>query len=224
MGFEKMKLGEAIKNKDYSLFKKGTQSFYNYYDTLSDILYSDGSSIGHEWYDAVENSNRVECYAVREWLCTDTHVGLYLYLVDGEAVCLMHQSGRKSYPEWNFLSEKALQKTRDLFDDHKPKKEVTFDGFNADFLELYLDETLFECDITDEQIGLSPLLKYGRYVDFLSGVNIKKENGLYDGIKEAMQHHDKLFDQLKKENNQFYIDRFLKDSQEIYDKVMELLK
>lgn len=139
-----MKLRDAIENRDFSLFKEiNHPSFYNYYDTLTQELYKNHTNIEWETHDAIERSGRVKQYAVREWLCTDTMVGLYLYLIDDEPVCLMYQSGRKCYPEWTFLSEDALKKTKALFDEYIYKDEPIFSGVNEDLLELHLDETLF---------------------------------------------------------------------------------
>jgi hypothetical protein len=76
---------------------------------------------------------------VREWLCTDTHVGLYLYLVDGAPVCLSYQQGRKSYPEWSFLSKAAWNTVRQLFDDNRPAEtNHRISLVDADLMELRL--------------------------------------------------------------------------------------
>jgi hypothetical protein len=155
-----MNLREAIDNKDWSKFKKDCYpSFYNYYDELSKEIYSEGY-ISDDHYQAVEDSGRVEKYAIREWLCTDTNVGLYLYLVDGEPICIMHQRGRKSYPEWTFLSVDSHKKLKKLFDELRPVEESSDDVniVDADMLNLQIEDELFGYDISLTQMLLSPIM------------------------------------------------------------------
>lgn len=223
-----MKLGEAIKNKDYSLFKESTPTFYNYYDNFSSILYPDGYSINYDHHDAVEKTGRVKRYAIREWLCTDTHVGLYLYLVDDEPVCLMYQSGRKSYPEWTFMSEEATRKTKVLFDECKPANEYEVTGVNEEFLadlfELFIDEKLFGDSITNEQIGLSPLLTYEYLIDATKkNLEEYQKEAIRGVLREEVDTHEKLLEMIKERGSAKDVERFLSKSQHIYEFATDFL-
>lgn len=223
-----MKLGEAIKNKDYSLFEESTPTFYNYYDNFSSILYPDGYLIDYDHHDAVEKTGRVKRYAVREWLCTDTHVGLYLYLVDDEPVCLMYQRGRKSYPEWTFVSEEATRKTKVLFDECKPLNEYKATGvdkdFLADLLELIIDDKLFGDSITNEQIGLSPLLTYEYLID-VTKKNLEEyqKEAIRGVLREEVDTHEKLLEMIKERGSAKDVERFLSKSQHIYEFATDFL-
>ena len=224
-----MKLRDAIANKDYSMFKKDKYpSFCNYYDTFSGIIYPHENDISDDHYQAVENSGRLKKYAIREWLCTDTHVGLYLYLIDDEAVCISYQPARKSDPEWEFFTKEALEKTRKLFDDCRPSIES--DSYtplvNEDLMELVLHEDLFDIDIYAEQMGLSPLLDAEITISNL----IKrpevfiKDSYFVDYTRELLDDHDKLLKLIEAENDPIALKRYTDRSQSLYDKCLELLK
>jgi hypothetical protein len=118
-----MTLQELIQSGDYSAYEKRSGDFHNYYDTLAEFLYSK-CSIDWKHYEAVENSGRAHKIVLKEWLCTDQHVGFYLYFVDNEPVCTMYQAGRKCYPDWRFFSEESFHVLRKLFDEYEPKENL----------------------------------------------------------------------------------------------------
>lgn len=155
-----MKLKDLLESGDFSAYKFRTEyvSFHNYYDTFAELIYPD-SSISWEHYEAVEKSGRVKQIALREWYCTDQHVGLYLYFVDDVPVCTMYQSGRKDYPSWEFVSMEAWQKVKDLFDSCRPEDE--FDENRVpimdDLLRLDLSEIRKEHQISNMDLGRSPM-------------------------------------------------------------------
>ena len=51
---------------------------------------------------------RLKCYWVAKRMCTDTHVGLRAYFLDGKFVCMSHQSGRKCDEEFEWISKEAF--------------------------------------------------------------------------------------------------------------------
>ncbi len=55
---------------------------------------------------------RLKKYWVSHWLCTDTNVGLVVYVLDGEPVAISAHSARKNEEEIEFLSEEMAVKTR----------------------------------------------------------------------------------------------------------------
>lgn len=219
-----MKLKDAIKNKDYSLFKLSSNSFYNYYDTLSEVLYGYDYRISVEHYEAVERSDRVKVYAVREWCCTDTHVGLYLYLIDDEPVCLMYQTGRKNYPEWHFLSDYGAIKTKNLFEEYKPKYCLDYVDENEDLLELRLDHSLFNYDITPFQLGLSSLNQYQWALDRMETLEDKDKLAVVvNYLKIALDKYEKELSVISSNGSQEDIGRFVKSAEEILPKIVEIL-
>ena len=224
-----MKLRDAIANKDYSMFKKDKYpSFCNYYDTLSEIIYPHENDISDEHYQAVEDSGRLEKYTIREWICTDTNVGLYLYLIDGEPVCISYQPARKSDPAWEFFTKEALEKTRKLFDDCRPSIES--DSYtplvNEDLMELVLHEDLFDSDINAEQMGLSPLLGHERMIGNLieKPEVLTKDSYFVDYMRDVLDEHDKFLNLIEAENDPITLNRYTGRSQVLYDKCLELIK
>ena len=176
-------LKELIEGKDYSLFKKCEHpSFYNYYDTLSDELFNSNIKITGEMHDKVENSGRVTKYAIREWLCTDTVVGFYLYLIDNIPVCFMYQSGRKNYPEWHFVNEEAFVFTQEFFKSFidMPK----YKGMDEDFWHLCVDKELFTSRIENIDLGISNLCLFDEYVK-----KMWIPEGLKPYLKEEIDKH-----------------------------------
>jgi hypothetical protein len=115
-----MTLQELIQTGDYSAYERLPGDFCNYYDTLADILYPT-KGIEYDHYEAVEKSGRAHKIVLKEWLCTDQHVGFYLYFVDDQPVCTMYQAGRKCYPEWKFFSEESFHILKNLFDEFEPE-------------------------------------------------------------------------------------------------------
>lgn len=57
---------------------------------------------------------RVKGYALTQWLCTDTHVGMNVYFMDDEPAAVSTQSARKSDVYIRFVSEEAALKVRDF--------------------------------------------------------------------------------------------------------------
>lgn len=176
-------LKELIDAKDYSYFKKCTySSFYNYYDTLSEELFGIHRSITEEMHDEVEKSGRVTKYAIREWLCTDTYVGFYLYLIDNTPVCFMYQSGRKDYPDWHFISEDTYVFTQEFFKSFM--KMPKYKGMDEDFWHLYIDKKRFNCSIENEDLGISNLCLFDEYVK-----KMWIPEGLKPYLKEEIDKH-----------------------------------
>ena len=118
-----MKLKDLIASNDFSAYTKEKRGLYNYYDELSNILYPDGYHITDDHYDAIEESGVISRIAIREWYCTDTDVGFYLYFVEDIPVATMHQSGRKMYPEWYFLSTDSFGLLKEIVDNYKPETQ-----------------------------------------------------------------------------------------------------
>lgn len=155
-----MKLKDLLESGDFSTYKFRTEyvSFHNYYDTFAELIYPD-SSISWEHYEAVEKSGRLKQIALREWYCTDQHVGLYLYFIDDVPVCTMYQSGRKMYPSWEFVSKETWKMVKDLFDECRPNEEPEEDQIPImdELLRLDLSENKKEHQISNMDLGRSPM-------------------------------------------------------------------
>jgi len=68
-----------------------------------------------EIYDFLEIDNRLTKKYYESWICTDTQVGIAVYFLDGEVVCISWQPYRKSTEEFWFVSEELGQKLHDYF-------------------------------------------------------------------------------------------------------------
>ena len=66
-----------------------------------------GESTHYQRFAAGENFEEVD---LRTWLCTDTEVGLYAVLWDGEFFALHYKGARKSERRWFYANEDSLTK------------------------------------------------------------------------------------------------------------------
>ena len=218
-----MKLREAIENRDYSNFKKVEYpSFeFGYGDALAYDLYGT-SIIDYEHFEAVIKTGRVAQYAIREWLCTDTYVGLYLFTVDEEPICLVYQSARKDDPRWKFFSEETFRKLKTLFDEcMPPDQEERFSVVEKDFLDLDIDPVLFESVVTEEQMGFSPLERHRWVLKYV--YDMKNLTPCYvEELKETLHDHQTMMDHLKHMNDTERLEKF-KKSEDIYEQLKDYL-
>lgn len=220
-----MRLSEAIEKEDYSQFVLAKHStFRNYPDTLVWDIYDGTFDYLYAWYEAMDATGRVTVYAIREWYCTDTYVGLYLYLIDGVAVCLSHQVGRKYEPQWYFLSEEKFEMTKKLFDDHilpldEPKSSFTLVG---DMMNLDVNPELFEFEVTNQDIGKSNLLSIKSIISLVAKES-KLDGYMYDTLKQYVEDHDVFMLELAKENSTLY-DKAYAESKEVYDLATSLIR
>ena len=106
---------------------------------------------------------RVKGYALTQWLCTDTHVGMNVYFMDDEPVAVSTQSARKSDVYIRFVSEEAALKVRDFI------------------LSLVKEDEKFYPTIAalDDEYGDSYTVRY--HSELLTDV------GLYEGITVKVQ-------------------------------------
>lgn len=86
-----------------------------------------------DFYDWIEQE-RIKSYWVTNWLCTDSWVGLKMYFLDGEPVCVGFQSGRKSDERFYWFDEECSKKTRNYILSIIPKEE-----FNCNYCSLNED-------------------------------------------------------------------------------------
>lgn len=87
---------------------------------ISEIDFKNVDLVGYpEWgdiashfniYDYIEGNDRLKCYYIRVWLCTDTWVGTQAYFLDDEFVFLLNKEARKSSSDLAFFSLESAEK------------------------------------------------------------------------------------------------------------------
>lgn len=85
----------------------------------------DKSKQNEDWVDVAPIGNelgidvpyteqeRLKCYWVGNWFCTDTYVGYRMYFLDDEPVAFTVQNGRKSDENFHWFSQDLAVKVRD---------------------------------------------------------------------------------------------------------------
>tara|TARA_R110000850_G_C9786958_1_gene448971 strand:+ start:41 stop:724 length:684 start_codon:yes stop_codon:yes gene_type:complete len=200
-----MKLKDLIASNDFSAYSKEKCGLYNYYGGLSDILYPDGYQITDDHDDAIEKSGVITRIAIREWLCTDENVGFYLYFVGEVPVVTMYQSGRKSYPEYNFLSTDSFALLREFINECKPEPlENEFRIPILNDMDLRLDCSIEKADMTIncEDFGLSSatITQVDTIQEFTSGFD-KMDSGLKEHLVQwfttTIEDHESFVQELE---------------------------
>ena len=78
-------------------------------------------------YESISTDDRLTKKWFERWTCTDTQVGIAVYFLDDEIVCISFQPYRKSDEEFWFVSEESGKKVREYLWSLTSKDEV---GFN----------------------------------------------------------------------------------------------
>lgn len=86
------------------------------------------------------DDERLKSYWVQTHFCTDTYVGLSLYFLDGEFVCIELKPARKSTAEFEFFSNKKVEKLKIYLESLVEKDEpnyllINFNEYEDDLLE-----------------------------------------------------------------------------------------
>jgi hypothetical protein len=68
-----------------------------------------------EIYDHISTDGRLTKKWFESWTCTDTTVGIAVYFLDGELICVSWKPYRKSDEEFWFISEELGKKLYDYF-------------------------------------------------------------------------------------------------------------
>jgi len=66
-------------------------------------------------YLEVNDDKRMYKKWFKSWICTDTEVGIAVYLLDDEVMCISYQPYRKSDENFWFVSEESVGKLHDYF-------------------------------------------------------------------------------------------------------------
>ena len=81
-------------------------------------------------YDEIQQA--IQEYYVIDWICTDTRVGLSVYILFGEVVAVSHQPARKSDKVIQFISTDTYKKVKSFFQSLLVEDDV-------DVVDLYVD-------------------------------------------------------------------------------------
>lgn len=134
---------------------------------------------------------RVKGYALTQWLCTDTHVGMNVYFMDDEPVAVSTQSARKSDVYIRFVSEESAIKVRDFIlslvqEDHKfyPTIAALDDEYGEDYTVRYHSELLTDTGFYGGELVKVQRRKmdYNEHVDDWSKVDVLLSDGTLERI------------------------------------------
>lgn len=133
---------------------------------------------------------RVKGYALTQWLCTDTHVGMNVYFMDDEPVAVSNQSARKSDTYLSFVSAEAAQKVKDfilsLVNNNAVDPvvcnldEEMGDHYTVNYHSELLTDKGFYGD--DQVTVVRRRMYYGEHVDEWSKVDVILPDGTQDRI------------------------------------------
>jgi hypothetical protein len=136
-----MKLREIIARLDKS---KNNED----YVSLDDLA----SELSLEGFFHSENE-RIKSYWICRHLCTDTHVGVKAYFLDGELVCVSSQSARKSPEVFEWVSENTIKIVREYLlsllgeDNYCGLYMLNLDRECGDHYELHYAEQFIKKDV-----------------------------------------------------------------------------
>ena len=101
-----MSLKETIKELEL-LIQNGEAKPFEKDPSWSEL----SSELGIEYLDWSEDE-RLKSYWLQTHFCTDTYVGISLYFLDGEFVCIEYKHARKSTAEFEFFSNKKVEELK----------------------------------------------------------------------------------------------------------------
>lgn len=78
------------------------------------IFYAVGVDTADLNYDRLDEQRRLFCNHIITWYCTDSWVGLMVYVFDREVVALSKQIGRKYDREFGWVSQDAYDKVKEF--------------------------------------------------------------------------------------------------------------
>jgi hypothetical protein len=128
------------------------------------------------YIDFYNEQNRLKCFFLTNWYCTDTYVGKRVYFLDGEPVAISNQIGRKYDEKFTWVSKEAYDKTKN-------------------YILSFATDPEIEIDILEENDEMQEFYK----VEFYSQMfKHHKENAYYKGdkvkvLKSKESHNDKGF-------------------------------
>lgn len=164
-----MKLKQIIETIDKS---KNNEDYVNLYD----IAYSEfGLNIDYEEQD------RLKCYWVQRWYCTDSYVGLRLYFLDDKPVAFSMQEGRKCDENFHWIEEEYAIEVKKYCMEFLIKEEdnqyYSICDLEEDIGEFY--QLSYACEIIDKD----KIYYNGEHVEFIRTVRLPNELYIYDEVE-----------------------------------------
>lgn len=102
--------------------------------------------------------NRITCYWVGNWHCTDTYVGYRMYFLDKDPIAFSIQDGRKCAEEFQWFNLDVATKTRDylrsLLIEHTDELSVDLIDLEEDIGDQYIIEFSGQI-IADDNVTLN---------------------------------------------------------------------
>ena len=87
------------------------------------------------------DDERLKCYHIQVWQCTDSWVGINAYFLDDKFVCLSQQSSRKSTPEFEFISKDASDSVHKYLSSLRDIPDPTISILSNDDLDTEIEST-----------------------------------------------------------------------------------
>lgn len=115
-----MKLSEILKKLDKS---KKNERGINSYNLCQEL------GLNFYW---VDTDDRLKCYYITKWCCTDSYVGLKAYYLDDILVCISHKSARKSNENFDWVSVETKDNVRKYLTSLVETEEEKVEGINFD--------------------------------------------------------------------------------------------
>ena len=163
-----MKLKEVIEKIDKSKKNEDSVSIYELGQEVFDLFDLD-------WIE----QERLKCYWIYKWYCTDSYVGQRAYFFDDKLVAVSYQSGRKCSEEFRWVSNKIFKEVYEYIKSFQQEQALN----TPDFLDL--EE---ECGETYKISFYSQLFDYQKNEAIYKGKPVKivnfrdsyndKENGM----------------------------------------------
>lgn len=145
------KLISEIPDKDINYHSPGWSDLSCALEIFPSLEYSD--------------NERLKCYYLARWFCTDSCVGTRAYFLDEEFVAITKQLGRKYNEEFEFISNSAANKVRNyilkLLEEQTPKPVVNL----ITWMDEAIDDT-FTIEYASEILHKTALL-WGERVEVI---------------------------------------------------------
>jgi hypothetical protein len=96
-------INDIIKTIDTSKMERRGASFYEMCESEFEI---------YEWLEQPKDNERLTYCYYHRWICTDTEVGIRVWYLDNEPVCISWQPYRKSNETFGWISKEKFNEVR----------------------------------------------------------------------------------------------------------------
>lgn len=120
--------------------------------------------------------NRLKCYWIGSWYCTETQVGYRMYFLDNELVALSIQNGRKSDERIKWINKKAAEDVKNYIIYIIPREELFVETFD-------LNEDIgnsFKIEFNNNIIDWSKARYHGEKIEFIKRIRETPDYGIDD--------------------------------------------